>query len=132
MKLVIAITFDEFGWALLDEEARGDGLEVSRLLERACDQYASEVAGGRAATTVPDFDKPASERESRVLTLELDPECVGRLEREAKRQGVGLGRLCEHAALLHVADRNNPGSSGRPGGRGRFLNPLKRQPKAPE
>lgn len=109
MKLQIAITFDEFGWALLDEEARGEGLEVSRLLERACDQYASEVLGGRAATMVPDFDKQASERETRSLTLELDPECLGRLEREAKRQGVGLGRLCEHAALLHVADRNNPG-----------------------
>ena len=70
---------------------------------------------------VPDFDKPASERETRSLTLELDPECLGRLEREAKRQGVGLGRLCEHAALLHVADRNNPGSSGPPGGLAGFL-----------
>ena len=121
MKLEITITFDEFGWALLDEQARGEGLEVSQLLERACNQYASEVAGGRPATIVPDFDKPASERESRALTLELDPECVGRLEREARRQGVELGRLCEHAALLHVADRHNPGSSGRPGGLAGFL-----------
>jgi hypothetical protein len=121
MKLEIAITFDEFGWALLDEEARGEGLEVSRLLERACNKYGSEVVGGRAATVVPDFDKPASERETRSLTLELDPECLARLEREAKRQGVGLGRLCEHAALLHVADRNNPGSSRRFGRGAGFL-----------
>jgi hypothetical protein len=121
MKLEIAIAFDEFGWALLEEEARGEGLEVSRLLEHACNQYASEVTGGRAATVVPDFDKPASERESRALTLELDPECVGRLEREARRQGVGLRRMCEHAALLYVADRNNPGSPGLPGGLAGFL-----------
>ncbi len=121
MKLEIAITFDEFGWALLDEEASGEGLELSRLLARACDQYAADVVAGRAATMVPDFDKPASERETRELTLELDPECLGRLEREAKRQGVGLGRLCEHAALLHVSDRNNPGRPGRPGGRAGFL-----------
>jgi hypothetical protein len=121
MKLEIAITFDKFGWALIDEEASAEGLEVSRLMVRACNQYASEVAAGRAATMVPDFDKPASEREKRALTLELDPECLARLEREAKRQGVGLGRLCEHAALLHVADRNNPGSSRRFGGRAGFL-----------
>jgi hypothetical protein len=121
MKLEIAITFDKFGWALLDEEASAEGLQVSRLMVRACNQYASEVAAGRAATMVPDFDKPASERETRALTLELDPECLARLEREAKRQGVGLGRLCEHAALLHVADRNNPGSSRRFGGRAGFL-----------
>jgi hypothetical protein len=121
MKLEIAITFDEFGWALLDEEASAEGIEVSRLLVHACNQYASEVVAGRAATVVPDFDKPASERETRALTLELDPECLARLEREARRQGVGLGHLCEHAALLHVADRNNPGRSRRFGGRAGFL-----------
>lgn len=120
MKLEIAITFDEFGWALLDEEASAEGLELSRLLVQACNQYAADVAAERAATMVPGFDKPASERETRELTLELDPECLGRLEREAKRQDVGLGRLCEHAALLYVADRNNPGSSGRAGS-GRFM-----------
>lgn len=132
MKLEIAITFDEFGWALLDEEARGEGLEVSRLLERACHKYVSEAVGGRAATMVPDFAKPASERQTRSLTLELDPECLARLEREAKRQGVGLGRLCEHAALLHVADRNDPRSSRRFRPTRRVPDALRRQPKAPE
>ena len=62
MKLEIAITFDEFGWALLDEEASAEGLELSRLLVHACNQYAADVAAERAATTVPGFDKPASER----------------------------------------------------------------------
>lgn len=116
MKLEISITFDKFGWALLDEEASAEGIEVDRLLARACNHYATELDAGRAATIVPGFDKPAAERETRAFVLELDPECLGRLEHEAEHQSVALNRLCEHAALLHLADPDNHGSSGRLGG----------------
>lgn len=107
MKLEIPLTFSEFGWRALEERARSKRIELERILALACSYYEAELSGGRAATVVPRFGQPPLERESRAtrtLTLELGAECLRRLEQEAVRQGVALERLCEHAALLYLAD----------------------------
>ena len=66
-----------------------------------------ELSAERAATVPPRFGQPAVERETRTtrtLVLELGAESLRRLEQEAERQGLPLARLCEHAALLYLAD----------------------------
>ena len=107
VKLEIPLTFSEFGWRALEERARSEGFELERLLALACSHYAAELAGGRAAALVPRLGQPPVERETRgtrTLALKLGAECLRRLEQEAERQGVALERLCEHAALLYLAD----------------------------
>ncbi len=104
MRLEISITWDEFGWSALEDHARAEGLKLDRLIALACSYYESELAAGRTATRVPRFGKPVTERESRDLVLELHARTLKRLEKEAERQGLGLERLVEHAAIFYLAD----------------------------
>jgi hypothetical protein len=104
VELDIPITFDEFGWSALEDQAHAERLGVDRLVAQACSYYGSELAAGRTATRVPRFGQPPVERETRPLALELGAGCLRRLEQEAERQGLGLERLCEHAAMLYLAD----------------------------
>ena len=100
----ISITLDEFGWSALEDHARDEKLELDRLVTLACSYYESELAAGRMATRVPRFGRPVTERESRALVLEMDGPSLKRLEQEAERQGLGLERVVEHAAILYLAD----------------------------
>lgn len=102
--LEISITFDEFGWNVLEEEARAEGLELGRLVSLACAYYRSERATERMATLVPRFDQSAAERETRLLELELDAQSLRVLEQEAQQQELELERLIEHAAIFYLAD----------------------------
>lgn len=107
VQLEIPITFDEFGWSELEDHARAERLELDRLVALACSYYDSELTAERAATVVPRFGQGAAERATRTnrtLVLELGAECLQRLKQEAERQGLALERLCEHAALLYLAD----------------------------
>jgi hypothetical protein len=104
VELEIAITFEEFGWSGLEDQARAEGFELDRIVALACSYYESGLAAGRAATVVPRFGQRPLERETRTLVLELGAGCLRRLRQEAERQGLALGRLCEHAALLYLAD----------------------------
>ena len=102
--LEISITFDEFGWSVLEGEARAEGLELDRLVSLACAYYKSELATERTATLVPRFDQSAAERETRLLELELDAQSLRLLEQEAEDQELELERLIEHAAIFYLAD----------------------------
>ncbi|HEY6639020.1 MAG TPA: hypothetical protein VIZ61_15180 [Solirubrobacterales bacterium] len=104
MGFEVSITFDEFGWSVLEDHARAENLSLDRLLALACGYYESELASGRTASRVPRFGQPVSERESRTFLLELDKQTVKRLEEEAERQELGLERLIEHAAIFFLAD----------------------------
>ena len=107
VRLEIPITFDEFGWSALEDHARAERLDLERLVALACTYYETELSAERAATVPPRFGQSAVERETRTtrtLVLELDAESLRRLEQEAERQGLPLARLCEHAALLYLAD----------------------------
>lgn len=116
VKAEIPLTFEEFGWRALEERARAEDVELERLLALACSHYTAELAAERAATVAPRFDQPPVERETREprsLVLELDAEVLERLEQEAELQGIALGRLCEHAALLYLADLDaDPATEG--------------------
>ncbi|HEY7267326.1 MAG TPA: hypothetical protein VH501_06495 [Solirubrobacterales bacterium] len=100
----IAITFDDFGWEALEERAAAQRVSLEELLSLALGYYDSELPSGRAATVVPRFRGAPAEGETRTLTLRLEEGTMPRLRREAERRGVALERVCEHAALLFLAD----------------------------
>jgi hypothetical protein len=104
VKLEILLTFDEFGWRALEQQANSEGLELELFVAVACSYYESELAAERPAAAVPGFRRRPVDGETRALELELGDGCLRRLQQEAERQEVALERLYEHAALLYLAD----------------------------
>ena len=104
VELEISLTFNEFGWRALEDRADAERLELEQLVALACSYYESELSAERTATVVPRFRRPPADAETRTLLLELADGCLRRLEQEAERRGIELERLCEHAALLYLAD----------------------------
>jgi hypothetical protein len=102
--LEISLGFDDFGWGALQDQARADGLELDQLIDLACSYYESQLGSDRTAMRVPRFEPSAGGRENRVVQLEMGTETRRRLEQEAVRQGVGLERLLEYAAMFYLAD----------------------------
>jgi hypothetical protein len=100
----ITITFDDFGWEALEERAAEQRVSLEELLSLALGYYDSELPSGRVATVVPRFRRTPADGETRTLTLRVEEGTMPRLEREAERRGVALERVCEHAALLFLAD----------------------------
>jgi hypothetical protein len=103
VKEEIKITFDEFGWRALSERAVEEGASLDELVSLALSYYESELSSARAATDVPRF-RQAPRGEARSLTIEIDEDVMRRIAEEGERRGVGLERVCEHAALLFLAD----------------------------
>jgi hypothetical protein len=100
----IELTFDEFGWQALEERASADRLALPQLVSLSCGYLESQLADERVASSVPRFRRRAAPGEMRVLSLELENGILQRLQQEAERQGISLESLCEHAALLYLAD----------------------------
>ena len=97
------ITFDEFGWRALNERAVEEGASLDELVSLALSYYESELSSARVATDVPRF-RQAPRGEARSLTIEIDEDVMRRIAEEGERRGVALERVCEHAALLFLAD----------------------------
>ncbi len=106
MQLQLPIKVDEFVWTALEERSSAERVEVGQLVAQASAYYASELDGGRAASTVPRFAREIRGGESRTLTLELDAASLARLQQEAERQEMPLERLLAHAAILYLADED--------------------------
>jgi hypothetical protein len=100
----IQFTFDEFGWQALEERASADRLTLEQLVSLSCGYLESQLADDRLASSVPRFRPRSAEGETRALSLELENGILPRLQQEAERQGISLERLCEHGALLYLAD----------------------------
>lgn len=100
----IELTFDAFGWRALEDQARADGVALTHLVSLSCSYHESQLADDRVATSVPRFRPRPVNGETRTLSLELDEGSLQGIQQEAERQGVSLERLCEHAALLYLAD----------------------------
>jgi hypothetical protein len=103
VKEEIKITFDEFGWRALNERAVEEGASLDELVSLALSYYESELSSARVATDVPRF-RQAPRGEARSLTIEIDEDVMRRIAEEGGRRGVALERVCEHAALLFLAD----------------------------
>jgi hypothetical protein len=103
VRRALTLRFDEFGWERLESEARQAGETLDDLLSRAAVYFCAERPTARAATLAPRF-KPAGRGTPRQVRLEGDGDSWERLDAEARRQGLPLERLLEHAALLYLAD----------------------------
>jgi hypothetical protein len=103
VRRALTLRFDEFGWERLESEAQRDGEALDDLLSRAAAHFYAERSMGRAATLAFAL-KPGARRMPREIRVEADAACWKGLESEARRQGIPLERLLEHAALLCIAD----------------------------
>jgi hypothetical protein len=130
VKQEITIRFGQFAWPALEERAAKQEIQLEELIALALSYYESELDSGRAATTVPRFRRAPEPRETRTLEIEIDERCMQRIHQEARRRRVPWERVCEHAALLLLADldagrvaervvrsaRSDPGPRRSPGG----------------
>jgi hypothetical protein len=103
VRRALTLRFDEFGWERLESEAGRNGDALDELLSRAATYFYAERSTRRTATLAPGF-KPGARGTPREIRLEGDANCWRGLEAEARRQGIPLERLLEHAALLYLAD----------------------------
>jgi len=99
----LTLTFDEFGWETLESEARRNGESLDDLLSRAAAYFNAYRSTRRAAMPIPGFEHGARGTPCQIR-LEVSRDCWESLESEARRQGLPLRRLLEHAALLYLAD----------------------------
>ena len=105
----VTLRFGEFGWRSLESEAGRDGQTLDELLGLAIAHLDAELRMNaaprttRGAVIAPRF-KPGGHGTPREVRLELAPARVRRLGREARRQGIPLERLLEHAPLFYLAD----------------------------
>jgi hypothetical protein len=114
---VLTLTFDPFGWATLEAQARAEGVSLGALLSSACTYFQLDLANRRPAARVPWFARKRGARRSEVA-LALAGETWKGLADEAHRQELSIERLIEHAALYYLADaRPEPAALVRPIGR---------------
>lgn len=106
MRRALTLRFDEFGWESLESEAGRNGDGLDELLSHAAAYFYAEPSMSRTAARVPGF-KPGARGTPREVRLEGDADCWNGLEAEARRQGIPLERLLEHAALLYLAEINS-------------------------
>jgi hypothetical protein len=99
----LKLTFDEFGWQSLESEAQRQHETLNDLLSRAAAYFSAERPKSRAAMLAPGFE-PGGRGIEREIRLEVNRDHWEGLEDEARRQGIPLERLLEHAALFYLAD----------------------------
>jgi predicted DNA-binding ribbon-helix-helix protein len=99
----ITLRLNKFGWESLESEAHRDDETLDDLLSRAAAYLDAELPTRRAAMLAPRF-RPRGRGMPREIRFEVSRDCWQRLESEARRQGVSLERLLEHAAMVYLAD----------------------------
>jgi hypothetical protein len=99
----VTLRFDDLGWQTIGSAASDYGQPLEDFLATALAYFEDELPAERTAVLAPRF-KPVDHGRPRELLLALEPQRWQRMEDEALRQGVPLAQLCEHAALLFLAD----------------------------
>ena len=96
------LTFEPFGWELLEASAARRQLSHSELIRTACVRYLARPRRRRALShRPPGFGKAGGE--TRTLAVDGDRALWEGLEREASEYRVDLERLVEHAVILDSA-----------------------------
>jgi hypothetical protein len=103
VKRSMMLALGGFGREAIEEHARRYTLSMDALLGRAAEYYVSERGSERVTQRLPRFRRePAAPRAP--VEIDLEPEVWEALQKEARRQGVPVERVLEHAALRLVAD----------------------------
>jgi hypothetical protein len=103
VKRTLWLSLGRFGRDSLTVRAAAEHLSPDALVSRAAAYLEREIGGNRAALRLP-RGLPPSDGQPTEVQVELTRAQWGRLEEEARRRGVGIERLLEHAVLLYVAD----------------------------
>lgn len=103
LRRLLRLSLGEFGASTLEGEAERLSVSPAELGRQAVRYYLSDRGSGRMALRVPRLagggGEPALE-----LEVELDDDAWRELEGEARRQGVSLERLLEHAVVYFLSD----------------------------
>ncbi len=101
--LRVTLRLEDFAWVALESAAGRDRETLDDFVSRAVLYYQAELPASRVAMSAPRF-KPPDRGSPRDLALRIPSEAGERMSAEATRQDVPLEQLCEHAALLYLAD----------------------------
>jgi hypothetical protein len=89
------------------------GGDVASGAEAALVHYVRRVKSARPPVGLPAFARDwAPPKETTALELEVEPEQVATLEREAVRQGATMDQLVTHAVFVYLADLDRPEAAG--------------------
>lgn len=101
---LFTLAFDDFGWAELKGEADAAGCSVQELVGRAIERFTAELDGGEGwMTRVPELPPRPCRRETTRVEVEVTRDQEERLGLAARRQGVSVPRLVEHAVIVYLA-----------------------------
>lgn len=104
MKRTIKLALERFGRDTLEDQAARYALSSEELVGLAASYFVRDRDSGRPARRVPRFHREREGAGELELELDLDSEVWDALCDEARRQGVTVERLLEHAVLYLVAD----------------------------
>jgi hypothetical protein len=105
---------DGFGAEAFEAQVRA-GSSRDAVVRTAARYYLADRGSGRVAWRPPRFLRAEDGRASTVTDVELDEDTMEALEKEARRQGLALDRLAEHALLYYLADLSTGRAAARVG-----------------
>jgi hypothetical protein len=95
------LTFEPFGWELVEAGAARRQVSHSELIRTACVRYLARPRRRSLSHRPPGFGDAGGE--TRTLAIDGDPALWEGLEREASAYEVDLERVVEHAVILDSA-----------------------------
>jgi hypothetical protein len=99
----ITIRLGELAWKALARDGKGAGMVAERLV-RAIQMYLREQGADAVSWRYPQLARDVGPGQQVEVTTELDEELWQSLQAEAKRQGVTVEQLVNHAALYVAAE----------------------------
>jgi hypothetical protein len=110
----IELKLDEFGRRNIEAAATRRGVAIDEFVGHAALYCLSAASSGRLSQRVPAFRRSQNGRPGPngtvTLVVRLADEHWSALEAEAKRQGVTVEALIQHAALCMLADLDSNGA----------------------
>jgi hypothetical protein len=106
---------DSFAAEALEAQVRA-GSSGAAVVRTAARYYLADRGSGRIAWRPPRFLRAADQRGSAVTDVKLDKDTREALEKEARRNGLALDQLAEHALLYFLVDLRTGRAAARVGG----------------
>jgi hypothetical protein len=103
-KRSVSLAVSQLAFEALAGGKRGDSAPAPTKVESAVRVYLSDRDAGQPAWPYPKFLQGSETQEDVGLELSVDPDLWLQFEAEAKKQGVSVQQLLEHAAFYFAAE----------------------------
>jgi hypothetical protein len=103
-KRLVNLAVSQLAFEALAGEERGDSTAAPVRTEIAVRVYLGDRDAGQPAWPYPKFLQGSETREDVGLALDVDADLWLQFEAEAKKQGVSVQQLLEHAAFYFAAE----------------------------